>query len=170
MKFLHVGMTGLRGKHHPAIANIKTTEEVKKLRPHVKMLCGNLLTYGTKYEQSGLGSPRCRLCDCQFESLSHIVASCIIFEDIRDKILAEFDQILEKAKTNLRISKFMKSEDTLTQFVLDPTSMNLTERVHINDPIVPQVFKLSRDLCYVINKRRTKLLKEMKENESRNQI
>ena len=81
MKFLHVDMTGLRGKHHPAIANIKTTVEVAKMRPHIKMLCGNLLTYGMKFEQSGIGSPRCRLCDHQFESISHIVESCPKFDD-----------------------------------------------------------------------------------------
>ena len=46
MKFLHVELTGLRGKHHPAIANIKTTHEVSKLRLHLKMHCSNLLTYG----------------------------------------------------------------------------------------------------------------------------
>jgi hypothetical protein len=103
IKFLHVGMTGLRGKHHPAIANIKTTVEVAKMRPHLKMMCGNLLTHGAKFEQSGIGSPHCRLCDC-----------------------------------------------------------------HINDSIVPQIYKLSRDLCYVINKRRNKLLKEMKDDKTRN--
>ena len=55
MKFLHVDLTGLRGKHHPAIANIKTTAEVAKLRPHLKMLCGNLLTYGQKFNSQAWG-------------------------------------------------------------------------------------------------------------------
>ena len=169
MNYLHVGLTGLRGKHHPAISNIKTTTEVAKLRPHLKMLCGNLLTYGMKFEQSGLGSPHCRLCDSQFESVTHIVASCSKFEDIREKILIEMDQKLEDSKNNLRISKFMNSEETLTQFILDPTSMNLKERVHVNDPIVPELFRLSRDICYSINKRRMKLLEDMKKSETTNQ-
>ena len=52
MQYLHVDLTGLRGKHHPAIAYIKTTTEVAKMRPHLKMLCGNLLTYGVKYDQT----------------------------------------------------------------------------------------------------------------------
>ena len=95
MKFLHVDLTGLRGKHHPAIANIKTTAEVAKLRPHLKMLCGNLLTYGQKFQQSGLGSPHCRLCDSDFESISHIFASCPRFDDIREKILIEYDDVLQ---------------------------------------------------------------------------
>ena len=168
MKFLHVDMTGLRGKHHPAIANIKTTEEVAKLRPHIKMLCGNLLTYGMKYEQSGIGSPRCRLCDHQFESISHIVGSCPRFDDVRERILIEFDQVLEKSANNLKITSFLESEDKLSQFVLDPTSMNLPNRVHTSDSIVPQMYKLSRDYCYAINKRRNQLLKDMKDNLSKN--
>ena len=79
------------------------------------------------------------------------------------------DQKLEDSKNNLRISKFMNSEETLTQFILDPTSMNLKERVHVNDPIVPELFRLSRDICYSINKRRMKLLEDMKKSETTNQ-
>ena len=43
MQYLHVEMTGLRGKHHPAITNITSPKEVQKMRPHMKMLCGNYL-------------------------------------------------------------------------------------------------------------------------------
>ena len=98
MKFLNVGLIGLRGKHHPALKNIKTTEQVKKMRPHLKMLCGNLLTYGGKYDQSGLGSPHCRLCDCEFESTSHITTSCPKFDEIRTRIIYEFDNLLKTSK------------------------------------------------------------------------
>ena len=61
MEYLNVGMIGLRGKHHPAITNIVTPMKVQKMRPHIKMLCGNLLTYQMKGDQSGTGSPYCRL-------------------------------------------------------------------------------------------------------------
>ena len=53
---------GLRGKVHPAITNVVTTHEVKKMRPHVKMLAENYLTFEEKSQQSG-GSPNCRLCN-----------------------------------------------------------------------------------------------------------
>ena len=162
MEFLHVGMTGLRGKHHPAIADIKTTEEVRKMRSHLKMLCGNLLTYAMKYEQTGLGSPHCRLCDSEYESVSHIVSSCPCFSDIRTKIWNEMGEHLLKTKNNLSIEYFSSSQDTMTQFLLDPTSMNLDLRVHMLDPIVPELFKLSRDLCSAISKRRTNMLNDLK--------
>ena len=136
---MDMDMTGLRGKHHPAIANIKTTVEVAKMRPHIKMLCGNLLTYGMKFEPSGIGSPQCRLCDHQFESISHIVGSCPRFYDIRERIFIEIDQVLGNSANKLKISNFLESEDMLTQCVLDPTSMYLTDRVHMSDHIVPQM-------------------------------
>ena len=161
MKYLNVSLTGLRGRHHPSIANIKTTEEVKKMRPHLKMLCGNLLTYGMKFEQTGLGSARCRLCDNPYESVSHIVSSCPCYNDVRTEILEEFSENLSKSKNCLNIQQFSSSETTLTQLILDPSSMNLEFRVHIQDPILSKLFSLSRDLCYAIIKRRSDLLSNM---------
>ena len=167
MKYLNVNMIGLRGKHHPAIANIKTIQEVAKMRPHLKMLCGNLLTYGTKFEQDGLGSPHCRLCGSEFESVSHVVATCCQFNEIRMKILSEYDDLLKTSKNNLRISIFMQSENKLAQFLLDPTSMNLEERIHLNDPIVTEAYKLSRDICSAISKQRMNKLNEMQEKKKK---
>ena len=161
MKYLNVSLCGLRGKHHPAITNIKTTEEVKKMRPHIKMLCGNLLTYGMKYDQSGIGSSRCRLCNSSYESISHIVTSCPLYSDIRAKIFTEFSEIISKSQNCLDMSDFSSSESTLTQLILDPSSMNLPIRVHISDPILPKLFTLSRDLCFAICKRRSRLLSEL---------
>ena len=126
----------------------------------MKMLCGNLLTYGQKFEQSGLGSPHCRLCDSSHESISHIVASCPQFEDIRKNILIEFDEVLAESKNKVKIKDFQHSDEILTQFILDPTSLNLPQRIHLNDPIVERLFKLSRDICFSINKKRVRLLKE----------
>ena len=99
------------------------------------MLCGNLLTYGMKFEQTGLGSARCRLCDNPYESVSHIVSSCPCYNDVRTKILEEFSENLSKSKNCLNIQQFSSSETTLTQLILDPSSMNLEFRVNIQDPI-----------------------------------
>ena len=79
------------------------------MRPHIKMLFGNFLTYGMKFEQSGIGSPRCRLCEHQFESISHIVGFCTRFDDKRDRILIKFDQVLENYANKLKISKFSET-------------------------------------------------------------
>ena len=84
------------------------------------------------------------------------------FSDIRRKILKDFEETLVKSKNSLNIEDFSMSEVKMTQFFLDPTSMNLTSRVHIDDPIVPELFNLTRDLCFAICKRRSNMLNEMK--------
>ena len=57
--YLNVSLLGLRGRHHPALANVITASEVKKLRPHLKLLSGYYLTFNAKYEQTNKGSPLC---------------------------------------------------------------------------------------------------------------
>ena len=48
----------------------------------------------------------------------------------------------------------------LTQFILDPASMNLINRIHINDPILPVIYKLCRHYCYAADKERIAAIKE----------
>ena len=56
MTHLNVSVTGLNGKHHPALANLLTTFDIQKSRTHLKMLCQDYLTYEKRADQSG-GSP-----------------------------------------------------------------------------------------------------------------
>ena len=138
------------------------------MRPHLKTLCGNLLTYQTKFSQSGTGSPHCRLCTANSETLSHIIGSCTHYDEVRRRIMKEFRALLETSMSNVTIGDFIETEAILTQFVLDPSSMNLSPRVHLNDPILPELFKLSRDLCFAINKKRNKSLHDLsKERETK---
>ena len=65
------------------------------------------------------------------------------------------------AKTEVNMDLIMQNPENLTQFILDPTSFNLENRVHRDDPIVPLLFRLSRDLCYSIHNARMKKLKEL---------
>ena len=81
MKYLHVSLSGLRGRHHPALANIITTINVQKSRIHLKMLAGDYFTYEVKSKQSGV-SPHCRSCPTTpsspspSENLEHILCRC----------------------------------------------------------------------------------------------
>ena len=45
MKYLNVSVLGLSGRPHPAITGVTTSHEVKKMRPHIKMLSGNYITF-----------------------------------------------------------------------------------------------------------------------------
>ena len=48
MLYLNVNVKGLNGRCHPALQNISSTNDVKRLRPHIKMLCSDLYTYEIK--------------------------------------------------------------------------------------------------------------------------
>ena len=71
--------------------------------------------------------------------------------------------ICKNSNTDFDIEEVLRKRDPekLTQFLLDPTSMNLTKRVHINDPVNPELYRVSRDLCSHIHKERLKLLGEL---------
>ena len=161
MTFLKLAALGLRGQHHPALSNMATANEVRISRPHLKMLSGNYLTYKMKSEQSG-GSPLCRLCSSgQEESLSHVISSCEGLSVERTKIFDEFRQMCNLTKNSINFDAISNSEHNLTQYILDPTSLNLPVRVSLSDPVVADFYKLSRQYCYKIDKTRIGSLKKM---------
>ena len=162
MNYLNVSLTGLRGRHHPALANIVTTREVQKCRIHIKMLSGDYYTYQVKADQSG-GSPHCRCCtlpDKPAENISHILTSCSAYEEIRNRVMTELENLCRQSQSNISFQTMRSEPETLCQFILDPSSFNLSDRIHRDDPVLLPLFKLSRDLCYGINSERMKILKK----------
>ena len=156
MKFFNVSLLGLRGRHHPAVGNINETSQVINMRPHLKMLTGDYLTYEKKSQQSG-GMPHCRICiSGESESLVHVIGCCLALSEPRNRIMSEIDQLCQFNGFLMR--DYYANPEELTQFILDPSSMNLSKRIHINDPILPELFKLSRDLCNAIHKLRMRLI------------
>ena len=161
MKYLHVSLSGLRGRHHPALANIVTTTQVQKSRIHLKMLAGDYFTYEVKSRQSG-GSPHCRCCSTtpsSSESLVHILARCGAYSEIKERIAGEFKNACFISKSKIDFDKIYNDDELFCQFVLDPASFNLKARIHMNDPILDQMFRISRDYCFAVNATRMKMLK-----------
>ena len=166
MTYLNVSVSGLRGRHHPALANMTTTHEVQKSRPHIKMLCKDYFTYERKADQSG-GSPHCRSCADSFtatpekrpsENIQHILTVCTAYSDIRERILHEYAYLCLKSGYNF--NTVLCDSARLTQFVLDPTSLNLKVRISNSDPNIAAFFKLSRDFCHSAHTRRMNILKQ----------
>ena len=161
MEFLNTFSCGLRGRRHPALSNMVTNWDVRRSRPHLKFLSGNYLTYKIRSDQSG-GSPRCRICETSSdETVSHVISACQGLADEREKILPEFSKLCAQTKNHLNFEDFMQNKDKLCQFILDPTSLNLPMRVSMQDPLVLEFFRLSRDFCHTIDKTRIALLKRL---------
>ena len=153
MRYLNVSLTGLRGKKHPALSGIVTTHEVKKAKIHMKMLAGDYLTYEVRANRSG-GSPHCRNCPektLKNENLRHILTECNSYRTTRERIFPEFSKACQLTKSKLCFEDILKSDQELTQFILDPASLNLQKRVHMSDPAIDELFRISRDYCYTIN-------------------
>ena len=100
MEYLNVSTIGLRGRHHPALSNMVTTREVQFSRPHLKFLSGNYLTYQTKSDQSG-GSPHCRICKCDSETVSHVISTCMGMAEVRQTMFQELRKLCFRTKTSV---------------------------------------------------------------------
>ena len=161
MKYFDVSLLSLRGQTHYALSNIETSHDAQKCRPHLKMLSGDYLTYEIKSSQSG-GSAHCRCCNtADKETISHILSECEAYSDTRSRILEQIEHLLNLS--NLDFTEIFEDKEYLTQFILDPTSMNLPYRLNQNNSILTDLVKLTRDLCFAIHSSRTKILKEKTE-------
>ena len=161
MKYLNVSLTGLRGRTHPALSNIVTTQEVQKSRIHIKMLVGDYYTYDVKSTSSG-GLPHCRSCSdpTSREDLTHILTQCLAYREIRERMMTEFDEVLIESESNLSIEEISDTYENLCQFILDPSSINLRKRINVSDPALQKLFRLSRNYCYAINSERLRTLQK----------
>ena len=163
MKFLNVNLIGLSGRCHPALSNITTTKQVSRMRPHIKMLCGDYYTYELKSKYQG-GSPHCRLCGTEeksIENIQHILTTCLSYSDVRNRIISDMKNILKNIDYIQCYETIFEDNLNLTQFILDCTSANLPIRLNYSDKITSDIFELSRGLCYSINKTRLYLLKDL---------
>ena len=165
MRFLNVNIKGLNGLVHPALYNVKTTSSVRKMRPHIKMLCGDYYTYQLKAKYQG-GSPNCKLCKISpeqndnIENIEHILTQCSAYSDIRQRIFLKMKHLCDQIPT-VDFEELLSNPRNLTQFLLDCTSLNLSNRINCLDENCSKMFDLSRDLCFSINKLRLKKLKDL---------
>ena len=124
------------------------------------MLCGDYLTYEKKSNQSG-GSPHCRVCGdkTKIENISHILTSCSAYEELRNRKVQELENLSSNVNKTFDFQEIRSNDIDLTQFLLDPTSINLKQRINPSDPL----------LSNLVNTRRINILKaEQKYQEGTN--
>ena len=118
-----------------------------------------------KSEQSG-GSPLCKICSSDSdETISHVISTCQGLAVERERILKQFEELCLSTKNLIRFEDIKNNEDLLCQFILDPTSLNLPSRVSLQDPLVPEFFELARDYCFLLDKTRIRLLKQLEDKQ-----
>ena len=75
----------------------------------------------------------------------------------------EYQNLCNQSKSKILLQNISSENVTLCQFILDPASFNLVNRIHMNDPILGPLFKLSCDYCNAVNSERMKIIRR-KEN------
>ena len=165
MGFLNVQVTGLTGRPHAILSSILTTQDVCKARVHIKMLAGDYPC------QAYLDSdkPYCKLCKSlvssdinQPEDMVHILTACRATSDTRCSLIPTlFNSVAQYFPFNGILA--FPTQTQLTQFILDPSSINLPTMTRINpdQPGFPKVLTTCRNYCFTMHKERTRQLKQL---------
>ena len=159
MRFFNVSLTGLRGRLYYTLRDVNNSRQVKLMIPHTQMLIGCYFTGFLLSKQVPQSCPLCKTSVISYvDSLVHLLVICCTLAQERERLLVEFELLCQETKNNLTISTVSNSHEELCQFILDPASMNLKNRVHLTDPTLSKFLKLSRDFCFLFDKRRKEIL------------
>ena len=160
LKYFNVQLLGLSGRPHPALLGINDTRQALKFRAHVKLLSGDFPSFEKLSSQQNCG-PHCRLCPSPIESTQHILTECRATADIKRRLLPDLLNLVSQVSPANGLLDPNISNHVLTQFLLDPTSSNLSNRfrIPVKNHRLFELFSLSRDWCFAIFSSRTKQLK-----------
>ena len=162
MQYLNVQITGLCGAPHPALRNILTSQDVKKLRHHLKFLTGDFIcNYRLAVDQPNR-SPACDLCDAPEDTIEHVLVVCRATHAVRERLLPNLLNIVAEVQPMCSILNTHTTPHILTQFIIDCSSLNLPGKFRIpaHNPDIAEVFRISRDWSFGIISERTRLLKK----------
>ena len=167
LKYLNVQCTGLSGKPHPILSWARATQDIERLRISLKMVAGDYLCFAALHRDRGT-DPQCRLCQslgtspAPAEDLLHILQTCRATAETRTRILPGLLNTVGMLFPDCGIPN-VKSHSVLTQFILDPTSLNLENNLRL-DPAAHHlsiVLSQCSNLCFAIHKERTRQLKKL---------
>ena len=169
LRFLNVQVTGLSATVHPLLSWVMTTQDAAIVRPHIKMLSGDYPCFVNSDKMSN-GEPLCKLCQplidsaqqCPTEDLVHLLTSCKATIDIRSRVLPDLYNLLSQFHPENSLLSQIDNQ-TLTQFLLDCTSLNLPNEIRLTSAHAG--FKLIAEKCswviYSLRKERTRQLSSL---------
>ena len=169
LNFLNVQATGLSSKVHPLLSWVITTQDVVIVRPHIKMLSGDY-PCSVNAAKIGNGEPFCKLCQslidpdqqCPREDIVHLLTCCKATSDTRSRVLPDLYNLLAHYyPENLLLSK--TDNQTLTQFLLDCTSLNLPNDVRLSSALAGfhPIAEKNSWVIYSLHKDRTRQLSSL---------
>ena len=74
--------------------------------------------------------------------------------------MSHLSLLCDETRNNIQLEDIISCDNTLTQFIIDPSSFNLEKRVHIDDPCLPKFLKVCRNYCYLVDKHRMKIINQ----------
>ena len=150
----------------PVLSGIITTQEVTKSRVHLKMLAGD---YPCQMYLSS-DNASCLLCQSLLqgqptptEDMVHLLTRCKATADTRSGLIPDLlNTISQYLPTNSILAN--PNQVHLTQFILDPTSLNLPMNIRLSPdhPALTTVLTSCRNVCFAVHKDRTRKLKQLK--------
>ena len=138
-----------------------------KSRIHIKMLAGDYPCQAFLYEDS----TACRLCQFHYpthppptEDMIHLLTRCRATSETRARVIPDMLNALSQYFPSSLILN-NPTHTILTQFLLDPTSLNLplSARVSPNHPALPTILTSCRNICFSIHKDRIRQLGQLKQ-------
>ena len=166
MRFLNVQLSGLSGRPHPALQNIQTTQDSKKLRLHLKFLTCDLITDTVQCDTNNTTSAlACTLCSASItDSTVHTLVTCRALTEVRNRLFPEFMNTVSHVQPMSGILSYDVPPPVMTQFILDCSSPNLpcSVRVPIHNPKISEIYRASRDWCFAIASERFRLLRQLR--------
>ena len=119
------------------------------------MLLGVYFTRELLHKMKKIKSPNCLGCPQNTnENLSHFLLHCSYYKTIREGYLPKYIQ------QNSYISEILDDQDLILQMVLDPLSSKLPDNVKNNWLSANEVYKISRQFCYNMHRKREKFYTE----------
>ena len=156
MLYLNTDLLGLSGRPHPALLNISCTQDVKKLRMHLKFLTCDTSSFTMLSDNDNC----CVLCHAEC-SIEHVLVSCPATKTTKERLLPTLLNVTADVQPKCAILNMHHDLPLLLQFILDCTSFNLPEpyRIPAHNPGIARIFEISRDWCFATYNERSRQLK-----------
>ena len=171
LQYLNVQALGLSGRPHPVLSWIQTTRDVTLIRPHLRMLAGDYPCYSHLAHDRGV-PPHCQLCirlaqqqpqhQPEEENMTHVITRCRATNETRQRLLPDLFNLVASYDPDHGLLSG-STPDTLTQFILDSTSLNLPAvcRISPRHPLYSHIARHCSNITYAIHKDRTRQLQSL---------